>query len=170
MCSSDLDRRERMSDEVVEACLEVLESQAGIQTLDITGGAPEMHPRFRDLVSRARAAGKRVIDRCNLTILLAPGFSDLPEFLATQRVEVIASLPCYLEENVDRQRGDGVFERSLEGLRRLNQLGYGQRDSGLDLNLVFNPLGPALPPDQQQLEADYRRELRMRYGIEFNRL
>ena len=108
--------------------------------------------------------------RCNLTILLAPGFSDLPEFLATQRVEVIASLPCYLEENVDRQRGDGVFERSLEGLRRLNQLGYGQRDSGLDLNLVFNPLGPALPPDQQQLEADYRRELRMRYGIEFNRL
>ncbi|MFM7739702.1 MAG: arsenosugar biosynthesis radical SAM (seleno)protein ArsS [Planctomycetota bacterium] len=164
------DRRERMSDEVVDACLRVLQSKPTIQTLDITGGAPEMHPRFRDLVREARALGKRVIDRCNLTILVAPGFTDLPEFLAEQRVEVVASLPCYLEENVDRQRGDGVFERSLEGLRRLNQLGYGQPDTGLELNLVFNPLGPSLPPNQQQLEADYRRELRSRYGIEFNRL
>jgi radical SAM/Cys-rich protein len=164
------DRRERMSDEVVDACLRVLQSKPTIQTLDITGGAPEMHPRFRDLVRGARALGKRVIDRCNLTILVAPGFTDLPDFLAEQRVEVIASLPCYLEQNVDRQRGDGVFDRSLEGLRRLNQLGYGQPDTGLELNLVFNPLGPALPPNQQQLESDYRRELRTRYGIEFNRL
>jgi len=164
------DRRERMSDEVVDACLQVLHSNPTIQTLDITGGAPEMHSRFRDLVRGARAIGKRVIDRCNLTILVAPGFTDLPDFLAEQRVEVIASLPCYLEENVDRQRGDGVFDRSLEGLRRLNQLGYGQPETGLDLNLVFNPIGPSLPPNQQQLEADYRRELRSRYGIEFNRL
>jgi radical SAM/Cys-rich protein len=103
-----------------------------------------MHPRFRELVRGARAVGKRVIDRCNLTILVAPGFTDLPEFLAEQRVEVIASLPCYLEENVNRQRGDGVFDRSLEGLRRLNQLGYGKSGTGLDLNLVFNPLGPSL--------------------------
>jgi radical SAM/Cys-rich protein len=159
-----------MSDEVVEACLGVLEANSAIHTLDITGGAPEMHPRFRELVCRAKAAGRHVIDRCNLTILLAPGYTDLPEFLAAQRVEVIASLPCYLEENVDRQRGDGVFERSLEGLRRLNQQGYGIPDSGLELNLVFNPLGPSLPPSQQQLEVDYRRELRTRYGIEFNRL
>ena len=164
------DRRERMADEIVEACLRVLESNPSIQTLDITGGAPEMHPRFRELVRGARAVGKRVIDRCNLTILVAPGFTDLPEFLAEQRVEVIASLPCYLEENVNRQRGDGVFDRSLEGLRRLNQLGYGKSGTGLDLNLVFNPLGPSLPPNQQQLEEDYRRELRSRYEIEFNRL
>lgn len=164
------DRRERMSDEVVDACLQVLQINPTIQTLDITGGAPEMHARFRDLVRGARALGKRVIDRCNLTILLAPGFTDLPEFLAAQQVEVIASLPCYLEENVDSQRGDGVFERSLEGLRRLNQLGYGKPNSGLDLNLVFNPLGPSLPPNQQQLEADYRRELGSRYGIVFTRL
>lgn len=163
------DRREVMSRETAEACLDVLR-RSDIPTLDITGGAPEMNPHFRWLVTEARGLGRRVIDRCNLTILVAPGFDDLPEFLAKEQVEIVASLPCYLEENVDRQRGDHVFQRSLDALRRLNALGYGQPDSSLFLTLVFNPTGPTLPPDQQQLEADYRRELRARYGIEFTRL
>jgi radical SAM/Cys-rich protein len=122
------------------------------------------------LVERGRELGRRVIDRCNLTILEAPGYGDLAAFLARHQVEVVASLPCYLEQNVDRQRGDRVFERSLAALRRLNALGYGQPGSGLTLTLVFNPGGPALPPPQQKLEADYRRELRARYGLEFTRL
>ncbi len=163
------DRREIMSRETAEACLDVLR-RSDIPTLDITGGAPEMNPHFRWLVAEARALGRRVIDRCNLTILIAPGFEDLPEFLAEHQVEIVASLPCYLEENVDRQRGDHVFQRSLEALRRLNALGYGQPDSSLSLTLVFNPTGPTLPPDQQQLEAVYRSELRARYKIEFTRL
>jgi radical SAM/Cys-rich protein len=163
------DRREVMSRETAAACLDVLR-RSDIPTLDITGGAPEMNPHFRWLVAEARGLGRRVIDRCNLTILVAPGFDDRPEFLAEQQVEIVASLPCYLEENVDRQRGDRVFQRSLAALRRLNALGYGQPDSSLSLTLVFNPTGPTLPPDQQQLEADYRRELRSRYGIEFTRL
>lgn len=163
------DRRESMSAEVADACLSLL--QAGeIATLDITGGAPEMNPQFRRLAASARALGCRVIDRCNLTILVAPGFTDLPEFLAEHQVEIVASLPCYLEANVDKQRGDRVFQRSLEALRRLNALGYGMPDSGLPLTLVYNPTGASLPPSQQQLEDDYRRELRARYGIEFTRL
>lgn len=163
------DRREVMSRETAEACLDVLR-RSDIPTLDITGGAPEMNPHFRRLVVEARRLGRRVIDRCNLTILVAPRFNDLPEFLAEQQVEIVASLPCYLEENVDRQRGDHVFRRSLEALRRLNSLGYGQPGSSLFLTLVFNPTGPTLPPDQQQLEAAYRRELRARHAIEFTRL
>lgn len=163
------DRREAMSAEVADACLRLLES-ARITTLDITGGAPEMNPQFRRLVASARALGCRVIDRCNLTILVAAGFTDLPEFLAEQQVEIVASLPCYLEENVDRQRGDRVFQRSLEALRRLNTLGYGLPDSQRALTLVYNPTGASLPPSQQRLEDDYRRELRSRYGIEFTRL
>lgn len=163
------DRRESMSSEVAEACLQLLQ-RGQIPTLDITGGAPEMNPQFRRLVTGARALGCRVIDRCNLTILVAPGFTDLPEFLAENAVEVVASLPCYLEANVDKQRGDRVFQRSLEALHRLNALGYGQPDSPLPLTLVYNPTGPSLPPPQQQLEADYRRELRTRYGIEFTQL
>jgi radical SAM/Cys-rich protein len=163
------ERREVMSREVAAACLEVLR-RGKIPTLDITGGAPEMNPHFTWLVTEARSLGCRVIDRCNLTILLAPGFEHLPEFLAAQQVEIVASLPCYLEENVDRQRGDQVFERSVAALRRLNALGYGQPGSPLLLTLVFNPLGPSLPPDQTQLEADYRRELKSRYEIEFTRL
>ncbi len=162
------ERREIMSRETVTACLEVL-ARTDIPTVDITGGAPEMNPHFRWLVLEARRLGRHVIDRCNLTILLAPGFEDLPAFLAEQCVEVVASLPCYLAENVDRQRGDGVFERSLEALRRLNALGYG-RQGGLILTLVYNPVGPVLPPEQKQLEADYRRELSGRYGIVFTRL
>ena len=162
------DRRESMSEETAEAVLEVLAS-TDIPTLDITGGAPEMNPQFRRLVRGARALGRHVIDRCNLTILMAPGFTDLPEFLAEQRVEVVASLPCYLEENCDSQRGSGVFRKSLAALRRLNELGYGSEDDR-PLTLVYNPVGPSLPPGQRQLEADYRRELRSRYGIEFTRL
>lgn len=163
------DRREAMSAEVADACLRLLQS-AGIATLDITGGAPEMNPQFRRLVLGARALGCRVIDRCNLTILVAPGYTDLPEFLAEQQVEIVASLPCYLEANVDRQRGDRVFQRSLEALGRLNALGYGMPNSDLSLTLVYNPTGSSLPPSQQRLEDDYRRELRGRYGIEFTRL
>lgn len=163
------DRRESMSAETVELCLDVLRRTA-IPTLDITGGAPELHPQFRRLVEEATRLGRRVIDRCNLTILLAPGFEDLPEFLARHRVEIVASLPCYLEANTDRQRGTGVFQRSIAALRRLNALGYGRAESGLTLNLVYNPLGPSLPPPQATLEADYRRELKARYGVEFTRL
>jgi radical SAM/Cys-rich protein len=163
------DRTESMTAEVATACLDLL-ARGPFTTLDITGGAPEMNPQFRRLVERGRDLGRKVLDRCNLTILEAPGYADLAPFLARHQVEVVASLPCYLEQNVDRQRGDRVFERSLAALRRLNALGYGQPGSPLTLTLVFNPGGPALPPPQQKLEADYRRELRERYGIEFTRL
>ncbi|MEZ6066708.1 MAG: arsenosugar biosynthesis radical SAM protein ArsS [Planctomycetaceae bacterium] len=163
------DRREIMTRETMQDCLDALD-RSEIETVDLTGGAPEMNPNFRWFVAELRYRGKHVIDRCNLTILTANGFQDLPEFLAEQQVEVIASLPCYLEENCDRQRGDGVFERSIAGLRRLNQVGYAQSDSGLALNLVYNPVGPSLPPDQGRLEASYKQQLRDRFGIEFNRL
>jgi len=162
-------RRESMSRETAEAIIDVL-SKTDIATLDITGGAPEMNPHFRWLVKQAHDLGRRVIDRCNLTILIANGFKDLPEFLATNNVEIVASLPCYLEENCDSQRGDGVFKRSIEALHRLNALGYGQSDSNLKLTLVYNPVGPFLPPAQQELEASYRRELKLRYGIVFTQL
>jgi radical SAM/Cys-rich protein len=142
----------------------------GIGCLDLTGGAPELHPGFRDLVRQARALGVAVIDRCNLTILSEPGQDELAAFLAEQGVTVVASLPCYLEANVDRQRGSGVFRRSIAGLRQLNALGYGEAGSGLELHLVFNPQGSTLPPPQAQLEADYRRELGECFGIRFNRL
>ncbi len=163
------ERREVMARETMAACLDVL-ARTDIPTLDITGGAPEMNPHFRWLVAEARKLGRHVIDRSNLTILLAPGYDDLPAFLAEHRVEVVASLPCYLPENTDRQRGDGVFDRSITALRRLNALGYGVPDSGLVLTLVFNPIGPALPPPQPGLEAAYRRELAGRYGVVFSRL
>lgn len=140
------------------------------ETVDLTGGAPELNPQFRDLVRAAVDRGCRVLDRCNLTVFFLPGQEGLPRFLAEHRVEVVASLPCYLEENVDLQRGRGVFERSLAALRTLNELGYGASDSGLQLNLVYNPVGPHLPPPQAALEAEYRRELARRYGIRFNRL
>jgi radical SAM/Cys-rich protein len=143
---------------------------SGVKTLDLTGGAPELHPRFRYLVSRARELGTRVIDRCNLTVLFEPEQEDLPEFLAAQRVEVIASLPCYTEELVDRQRGKGVYDKSMRALRRLNALGYGVPDSGLELNLVYNPQGASLPPPQEALERDYKRVLGERFGVTFNRL
>src|SRR5271157_1211592 len=163
------DRRESMAPETIRACLDVI-WQCRIPVVDITGGAPELHPNFRRLVSEARALGARVIDRCNLTILMAPGFEDLPGFLAEHQVEVVASLPCYLAENTDAQRGVGVFDRSIEALRALYAVGYGRVGSGLDLTLVHNPIGPKLPPDQSSLESAYRGELRARYGLEFTRL
>ena len=157
-------RTEMMSPEVIE---EVVAFLPQVETLDITGGAPELHPQFRSLVSRARRLGKHVIDRCNLTILQEPEQGDLGRFLAGERVEIIASLPCYTLELVDRQRGSGVYERSIAALRELNALGYGAE---LPLNLVYNPQGPVLPPAQDQLEADYKRELAERHGVVFNRL
>ena len=162
-------RTEQMSPENIDGVVAFV-AKHRIPTLDLTGGAPELHPLFRLLVSRARALGTRVIDRCNLTILEEPEQEGLAEFLADQRVEIVASLPCYLEDNVDRQRGKGVFEASIRGLHRLNALSYGREESALVLNLVYNPQGPALPPAQARLEADYKRELGARYGIVFNRL
>ena len=162
-------RTEEMGWETMELLLRYV-SAWGIATLDLTGGAPELNPHFRRLVVRAREQGIRVIDRCNLTILNEPGQENLAAFLAEHAVEITASLPCYLEENVDQQRGKGVFESSLAGLRQLNVLGYGQPGSGLILNLVYNPLGPVLPPDQIGLEAAYQHELGTRYGIVFNHL
>lgn len=162
-------RTEAMDAETVALVLRVAAAR-NIQTLDLTGGAPELNPQFRDLVSAARGLGVRVIDRCNLTILSEPGQEDLAEFLAAQRVEVTASLPCYTPTLVDRQRGEGVYERSIAGLQALNALGYGHAGSGLVLNLVYNPQGPSLPPPQGPLEADYRRELQARHGIVFSHL
>jgi len=162
-------RTEEMSWDTMALLLEYATRQRAT-TLDLTGGAPELNPHFRRLVSEARASGLRVIDRCNLTILNEPGQETLAAFLAEQGVEVTASLPCYLEENVNAQRGDGVFESSLAGLRQLNALGYGLPGSGLLLNLVYNPLGPSLPPDQVKLQAAYKEQLATRYGIVFNTL
>lgn len=162
-------RTEMMEADTAQLVLDVLRERR-LTTLDLTGGAPELNIHFRNLVRGARALGVRVIDRCNLTILSEPGQEDLAEFLAEQGVEVTASLPCYSPANVDRQRGDGVFDRSIAGLKALNALGYGQEGSGLVLNLVYNPQGPVLPPPQGPLEADYKRELFAHFGIRFNHL
>lgn len=161
-------RTEQMTDETVELLVSLL-SSLSITSLDLTGGAPEMHPRFRELVSAARAKGVRVLDRCNLTILEEPEQQGLAEFLAAQQVEVIASLPCYLQENVDAQRGNGVFESSVRALQRLNGLGYGH-EADKPLRLVYNPQGVALPPPQRALETDYKRRLFDAYGIVFDQL
>jgi len=162
-------RTEMMDGATVQEVLAVLEAHR-IKTLDLTGGAPELNAHFRSLVASARELGVRVIDRCNLTILSEPGQEDLAQFLADQGVEVTASLPCYSPANVDRQRGDGVFERSIAGLRSLNALGYGHAGSGRVLNLVYNPQGPVLPPPQGPLEADYKRALWQHFGIRFDHL
>lgn len=159
-------REEMMDHDTIKLLLQFVRSSRA-RVLDLTGGAPELNPGFRDLVAQARADGIEVMDRCNLTVLEEPGQEDLAEFLAGHQVHVVASLPCYLEDNVDRQRGKGVFETSLRSLTRLNSLGYGKT---LALDLVFNPQGPSLPPPQQALEADYRRMLGERYGIVFSRL
>ncbi|MEK9777384.1 MAG: arsenosugar biosynthesis radical SAM (seleno)protein ArsS, partial [Quisquiliibacterium sp.] len=161
-------RKESMSAATIDLVLRFAAEQES-RTLDLTGGAPELHPMFRDLVVRAKAQGLHIIDRCNLTVLLEPNQRDTASFLAKHEVEIIASLPCYEQTNVDRQRGKGVFEASIESLRLLNTLGYGQPD-GLSLNLVFNPQGPTLPPPQAVLEQDYKRELAQRYGLKFTRL
>ncbi len=161
-------RTEEMAGDVADTVLEFI-ARRGIATLDITGGAPELNAHFRRLVTRARMLGVKVMDRCNLTILQQPGQEDLAEFLAAHEVEVVASMPCYLQDNVERQRGKGVFEGSIRGLKMLNARGYG-RDAGLVLNLVYNPQGPALPPAQASLESDYKRVLGEQYGIVFNNL
>lgn len=167
-------RREKLDRRGIERILWLLERHPGITTLDITGGAPELHEDFRDLVRGARSLGRRVIDRCNLTVLFEPGQHDTAEFLAEQEVDVVASLPCYSVENVERQRGRGVFDGSIRALQRLNALGYGQRPdsaaSGGRLDLVYNPVGDFLPPSQAELEADYREQLSRHFGIRFDRL
>jgi radical SAM/Cys-rich protein len=162
-------RTEEMDGATIDVVLDFLERRR-IGTLDITGGAPELNPHFRRLVSAARDLSVRVMDRCNLTILEQPGQEDTAEFLAAQQVEIVASMPCYSIDNVDKQRGKGVYDGSIRGLKRLNALGYGRQGSGLTLNLVYNPLGPSLPPPQAALEADYKRELSARFGIVFNSL
>ncbi|MFC1659839.1 arsenosugar biosynthesis radical SAM (seleno)protein ArsS [Gemmatimonadota bacterium] len=163
------DRKEVMPDEVVDAVLSVLE-RPEIPTLDITGGAPELHPRFREMVNRARELGIHVMDRCNLTILTVPRHDDLPEFLAENQVEIVASLPHFSRSQTDAQRGEGIFEKSILALRRLNALGYGDEGSPLILNLVTNPVGAFLPARQEALERDWKREMKRRYGIRFNNL
>jgi radical SAM/Cys-rich protein len=163
-------RTERLDRRGVDRILELLERNPDVATLDITGGAPEMHEDFRDLVRGARRLGRTVVDRCNLTILFEPGQEDTAEFLAEQSVDIIASLPCYSLENVEKQRGRGVFDGSIEALRRLNALRYGKPGSGLRLDLVYNPVGSFLPPAEAQLETEYRDELGRHFGIVFNRL
>ena len=165
-------RREQMSPETAERIVQLLDASGGehLETVDLTGGAPELNPVFRYLVSEARDRGLKVIDRCNLTVLLEPGQEGTAQFLRDHQVEIVASLPCYSRENVERQRGQGVFARSIRSLLLLNSLGYGKPDTGLILNLVYNPVGPFLPPDQEGLEKDYKKKLREDFGIEFNQL
>jgi radical SAM/Cys-rich protein len=162
-------RKELMTGQSIKDILELL-ALPGVHTLDLTGGAPEMNPLFRELVSKASSMGIHIIDRCNLTILSEPGYEDLVDFLTRHRVAVVASLPCYLEQNVDGQRGKGVYQKSIDGLRMLNQAGYGMPNSELELNLVYNPTGPYLPPGQQQLETDYKKYLSDHFDIHFNQL
>ncbi|MDZ7812195.1 MAG: arsenosugar biosynthesis radical SAM (seleno)protein ArsS [Ideonella sp.] len=163
-------RTEEMSADTVDWVIQTLAANPTLRSLDLTGGAPELNVHFRRLVVAARSRGVKVIDRCNLTILEEPGQEDLADFLAAHQVEVVASMPCYLEDNVNKQRGQGVFDASIRGLQRLNALGYGQPGSGLVLNLVYNPQGPSLPPPQAALEADYKRHLGEHFGVVFNQL
>ena len=163
-------RTEIMPDHVAERIIKLLAATPSIHTVDITGGAPELNANFRWLVRESRRMAKQVIDRCNLTVLFEPGQESLAEFLAANQVEITASLPCYTESNVDQQRGKGAFEKSIRALRLLNAIGYGRTASGLTLNLVYNPLGASLPPQQEKLEADYKKQLRENFAIEFDRL
>lgn len=162
-------RKEMMTQENIELIPQVLKAR-NITTLDLTGGAPELHESFRDLVGEAYRLGIKIIDRCNLTILFEPGQEGLAEFLAEHKVEIVASLPCYSLDNVDKQRGKGTFDKSIMALKKLNSLGYGKQGTGLSLHLVFNPQGPTLPPEQKKLEADYKKELKQHFNIEFNQL
>jgi len=162
-------RKENMDEETVNQVIDYLK-KSDIKTLDLTGGAPEMNPHFRYIVREARKLNIKVIDRCNLTILSEPGQEDLADFLASHSVEVVASLPCYLEENVDAQRGKGVFDSSLIGLEKLNTLGYGKENSDLTLNLVYNPQGAVLPPSQSELQSSYKTILKEKFNVDFNQL
>ncbi|MEM7562277.1 MAG: arsenosugar biosynthesis radical SAM (seleno)protein ArsS [Pseudomonadota bacterium] len=162
-------RKELMESDNIQHILKILEIPT-VHTLDLTGGAPEMNPLFKELVEAARGFDVNVIDRCNLTILLEPGYEDMADFLAENKVEIVASLPCYIEDNVDGQRGKGVYQKSMEALKRLNNLGYGQPDSDLKITLVYNPTGPFLPPAQETLERDYKAFLSEQFDIQFNQL
>ena len=162
-------RKELMSRETIDYLLPILEIPT-VHTLDLTGGAPEMNPAFQEIVLEARNFDVKIIDRCNLTILLEPGFENIAQFLADNEVQIVASLPCYLEQNVDGQRGKGVYQKSIEALCMLNQLGYGQNGSNLTITLVYNPTGPYLPPPQKDLETDYKSYLHEHFGIVFNQL
>ncbi len=162
-------RKEIMTGENIEYLIKILE-QPTIHTLDLTGGAPEMNPLFKELVLEAKKSDVTIIDRCNLTILLEPGFEDMARFLADNKIQIVASLPCYLEENVDGQRGKGVYQKSIAALKILNRLGYGQKGGKLTITLVYNPTGPYLPPPQQDLQNDYKRFLSEEYDICFNQL
>lgn len=162
-------RKELMSRETIDLVLDYVRKH-NIQTIDLTGGAPEMNPEFRYLVEAARSMGVHVMDRCNLTILQEPGYEDLAEFLSRHEVEIVASLPCYTQDNVDKQRGKGVFDGSMLALQKLNQLGYGKGHENRKLSLVYNPVGPFLPPPQAQLKADYKRELAEHFDIHFDDL
>jgi len=162
-------RTEMMSDKIINLVPKVIKAN-NIKMLDITGGAPELHPKFKELVTEVRNINVEVMDRCNLTILTETGQEELASFLASNKVQITASLPCYLKDNVDKQRGKGVFEKSILGLKILNSYGYGKTGKGLILNLVYNPSGPQLPPSQKELEDTYRYELKERYGIYFSNL
>ena len=162
-------RTEIMSRETIDRILSFLDT-SDIQTVDITGGAPELIPDFRYFVEQIREQGRRVMVRCNLTVIFEPGQEDLPEFYREHEVELVCSLPCYLEDNVDEQRGRGVFTKSIRALQILNGIGYGRPGTGLELHLVYNPVGASLPPPQAELEADYKEELKVRYNIDFNKL
>ena len=162
-------RTEMMSDKIIKLIPKVIKAN-NIKLLDITGGAPELHPKFKQLVKEVRSLNVEVMDRCNLTILTEPGFENLARFLALNKVQITASLPCYLEDNVDKQRGKGVFKKSILALKQLNNYGYGFKNKDLILNLVYNPSGPQLPPSQKELEETYRKELQERYGIRFSNL
>lgn len=163
-------RTENMEQKTVERVIELLQSSTNVHTVDITGGAPELNPNFRSLVIAARKMSKKVIDRCNLTVLYEPGQEGTAAFLKDQQVQIVASLPCYSKDNVEKQRGRGVFDKSVRGLQLLNSLGYGKSGTGLTLDLVYNPTGPFLPPSQDKLERDYKLELKELFGIEFNHL
>lgn len=163
-------RDEMMTATTFDRLIELLAQAPAVQTVDMTGGAPELNPNFRPFVKKVRALGKNLLLRCNLTVLFEPGQEDTAAFLAQQRVEVVASLPCYLEDNVNNQRGDGVFAKSIKALKQLNALGYGQPGAKLQLNLVYNPAGAHLPPSQDTLEEAYHEQLASRFGIMFNRL
>lgn len=163
-------RKEIMQRDVIDDIIKYLKAAKNVVTLDLTGGAPELNPHFRELVVTARNMGKRVIDRCNLTILEEPGQEGLAEFLAGHQIEITASLPCYLEKNVTAQRGKGVFAASIRALRKLNSLGYGHENTGLKLNLVYNPQGPVLAPPQHSLQEDYKKHLGENFGVIFNEL
>lgn len=163
-------KKENMTGDTIEKLLELIDKSGDIELVDITGGAPEMNPHFKTFVAELRARNIRVIDRCNLTVLWEPGQEETASFLAHHNVDVVASLPCYSTKNVDTQRGDGVFEKSIRALQLLNSLGYGKEGTGLNLDLVYNPGGAFLPPDQKTLEADYKKKLMDDFGISFNSL